>query len=435
MRIIKTFKCFAVIPFLLSMHANAEATGPCMIIRTRALFDSIQGTLLRNAEIRIEGGRIKSVGSGFTNPVAKECVFKDLSDHFVLPGLIDAHTHVLLEDRSYAADFSGELVRSTRQNDVERLSLGRRTARDILLSGFTTVRDLGNSGRFLDLRLRDEINKGATPGPMMLVSGPGLATGTAQFRQETSSGIVLKEYEIVHDPTQARNVVRRWKELGVDWIKVYADNGPNPARMPAALLREIVFAAHELRLKVAAHAETIESVIHAAEAGVDSIEHADEITEKAILPITRHNTHLVPTDFNRKLCSILNRFNPAPWYSDPEKYIQSHAKRLLLAKSRGLSIVFGSDIYLKLDSHGLDRGKASLQALYSYVEQGLSPTEALRSATHRSAQMLGLEKEVGWVGSGAQADLIALKGDPLRNIQELDKVDFVMKNGKIYRDL
>jgi len=411
-----------------SVHAQDSAT----VIKAGRLFDSEKGVFLADQQILVRGRSIVEVGATVKAPAGARVV--DLSGYTVLPGLIDAHTH-LLNLESPKGNISTEGVR---QITIEGLPLralhGAARARTFLAAGITTVRDLGNSGRFGDVALRQAIDDGSVEGPRMIVSGPGLSPVGGQFPgllPEWQS-IAAEEYRIVHNADDAADAVRENVTLGARVIKIYSNNTPNPGSFSDAELAAIVESAKRHGVKVAAHATSDEAVYRAARAGVNSIEHAYRVSDSTLALMAKNGVMLVPTDLDT--LSIEHYLRQAGTYTE-ERFkqflgtIQPQADRVRRAMKAGVTIAAGSDNYIDM---GVPQGEAAKRNLFAYLN-AMTPVQILQAATVNDAKLLGMEGRIGVIKAGAFADIIAIEGDPEKDFSSLERVRFVMKEGKTYR--
>lgn len=401
-------------------------------IKAGQLFDSQKKELRQNQVIHISGTAIVAIGGLESIPEHAEII--DLTGYTVLPGLIDAHTHVLFSqtaDEDFAAHSIHTLVM---ESEALRVLRGAKRAQSYLDVGITSIKDLGNSGLFLDTALRDAINEGTIAGPRVFASGPILAAAGGQlygvpFDQQH---IIDGEYRIVKGVEDARNAVREHVNQNVDFIKICADNLPNKALLSVDEMKVIVQTAQEYDLTVTAHAVTNQSAWNSIEAGVDGIEHGFNIADSTLTLMAQKKVFLVPTENSRAYMeqyATLAGYQPgeAEWI---DYYMENMKKRLTSAINKGVSIVAGSDNYTYI---GGTRGESSRDMFRYYFEAGMHPLDILHSATYLSAVYLNKEKEIGSLITGAKADIIAVKGN-LENdfLKTLEQLVFVMKDGAIY---
>jgi imidazolonepropionase-like amidohydrolase len=332
-----------------------------------------------------------------------------------MPGLIDAHTHLAWAAPAGAAPAGAALP-------------GTDEAHTTLMAGFTTVRNLGSTGR-ADILLRDAIAKGSVPGPRMLAAGPGIGAPGGACDQ------VFGGEAVARPETDLAALVERLIEGGADVIKVCAGGGvissqPGAAELSRAQLAAIVAAAHRRGRKVAVHAQGPEAIANAVAAGVDSIEHGAFVDEAGAREMKRQGIVLVPTLYRLDWALEQARAaaEPAPArvaaLTKARDEAQAHVRRAI---ALGVPVALGTDA--TVFPHGLNaRELAVLAGL------GLSPSRAVRAATLDAARLLGLEREVGAIAPGLRADLIAVDGDPLLDLRALEKVRFVMKDGQVVKN-
>lgn len=406
--------------FSLSFADNppTHATSPQIAIRAAQWLDVKTGMLTKNAVILVIDDRIEQIGSGLPIPEGTKVI--DLGTATVMPGLIDCHSHVMMrlkKDEEYSHHL---LTRSQADRALE----GAADARDALHAGFTSVRDVENEGSgYADVALRNAITAGLVEGPRLMVATRGIAA-TGQYEPFDVSP------DIAHFPTgaqmvsgveEARRAVREQIGNGADLIKVYAD-WEYPTLTPDEL-HVIVEEAHKLHRKVAAHATTPEGIRNAVTAGVDSVEHCEEADHETLLLMKQKGTYLVST------AGIMFAFLDSAKTDRARDYLNKRIEvikqTLLSARQEGVKIAGGMDAVE--DSL---QGKNALQ-LKAIVDLGLTPLEAIRTETTNAAGLLGWSNDVGSLEPGKYADLIAVTGNPLTDITELQRVKFVMKGGVV----
>jgi imidazolonepropionase-like amidohydrolase len=414
---------------------QAGETSPVTAIRCGRLIDVRAGHAVPNAVILIENGKIKAAGAGVRIPEGARVV--DLGGATMLPGLIDAHTHLLTGFDPEVRDEDLNAMATVRLGTTRRVELGAVNAREMLRVGFTTVRDLGNSGLNGDVALRDAIQAGRAEGPRMVVSTRALSPVGGQFDRLTpeTRNLVAQEYVEVTDAGEARRAVRRAAADGATVIKVIVNNAV--ATLSLETMKAIVDEAHRAKLKVAAHAIGDQPTRTAAQAGVDSIEHAYVVPDDVLRLMGAKKIFLVPTDYPADF--YLRLSNPR---GDPEReralreglgqVVDRGRRRLARARELGVPVAAGSDEYYAVP--GETRGQSARRIFRAYAASGMRPLDVLRAATLDAARLLGWDDRIGSLEPGKLADLVAVPGDPLKDVTELEKVGFVMKGGVIVKD-
>ena len=406
----------------------APAPGPkTVVIRAGHFLDVKTGKTLSNQTIVIQGDKIVSVGSDAQVPAGAQVI--DLSNATVLPGLIDAHTHLT---------FTTNFGYSRLGISIPREALyGARNARVTLEAGFTTVRNVGATG-FTDVALRDAINAGDVPGPRMLVSGPALSiTGghcdenLLPFEWHVQDAGVADGIEAVQHKT--REIIK----YGADLIKVCASGGvlshgdnPQASQYTLEEMKAIVADAHRLGRKVAAHAHGAQSILWASEAGVDSIEHGSYIDDAAIAEMKKNGTYLVPTLYLADwfLENAEKIGTPPELIAKGREVMPAARKNVARAFAAGVKVGFGTDAAVY--PHGLNAHEFAVM-----VKLGLTPLQAIQAATINDADLLGWSDKIGTLEPGKWADIVAVDGDPLADVTTLERVKFVMKGGEVVKNL
>jgi imidazolonepropionase-like amidohydrolase len=424
---------------LLIVASSTLAEGPSsktVYVKTSRLFDGTGDLILPDRVIVIEGDRIKSVGTASEVRIPNEANLIELSGLTVLPGLIDAHTHLGMRADRYDEIYK---FKDTPNHSAFAAVLH---ARKTLEAGFTTVRDVG-SKPFLAVDLRDAIEEGFLVGPRIVASGPGISiTGghgdLNKFAPQVRVTMFPEEHDfkIADGIDQVRHVVRAQIKHGVDVIKVHASGGvlsrgdsPGAPQYSVEELRVLVEEAHAAGRKVAAHAHGAQGIKNAVHAGVDSIEHGSLIDDQGIQLMLAHDTWLVADIYNDDyLLGKAVEFHLPQESIDKEKALgQLQRDNFAKAVKAGVKVAFGTDAGVY--PHG-DNAKQ----FFYMVKYGLTPAQAIRSATSDAAELLGKASSVGKVAPGFLADLIAVEGDPLADVRVLEKVGFVMKGGVVVKD-
>src|SRR5215469_7082266 len=397
-------------------------------LRCGSLFDGRGDSLRKNVVVVIDGERIREVGSGA--PSGAESI--DLSHETCLPGLIDTHTHVLLQGDITAADYDAQLLK---QSPEYRTILATVNARRALEYGFTSIRDLETEGAgYADADVKKAINNGVIPGPRMQVATRALdVTGAYPLQGYAPAVMVPHGVQLVDGADHARQAVREQISYGADWIKVYSDRSYR-VREDGVLddvptftldeLRAIVDEAHRERHKVASHAMALNGVHNSVEAGVDSIEHGNYIAEDDLKTMASRGIYYVPTIF---VGEYVAQGRAAEGATVWVKMIQIHEDTFRRAMKAGVKIAFGTD------AGGFDWKVNPAKEFSSMVKFGMTPAQAIRAATVTAAELLGVKDSLGTVESGKLADIVAVPGDPLSDVSVMEKVDFVMKGGVVYR--
>jgi imidazolonepropionase-like amidohydrolase len=405
-----------------------------LAIRASRLIDGKGETRLKDAVVLVEGQKITAVGSALQIPASAKVI--ELGDSTLLPGLIDVHTHLLLEmDGSNLSLQNVEMLRVVvTESTAERALLGAKLGREDLEVGITTVRDVGNSGVNGDVALARAIQNGWVLGPRMVTSTRALAAQGGQFGRLTpaAQNLIEQEYVTIRGPESARQAVRQALYDGAKCIKVIV-NG-TPASVTLDEMKAIVEEAHVSGVKVAAHAIGDKATRIAAEAGVDSIEHGYVIPDDVLKMMAEKHIYLVPTDGTLKTfvdMSFGTRQPSETERAEREKefapFVKQEQDRLRRAIKAEVPIAVGSDMYLTMP--GMTRGQASLLVYEAYAEAGMTPMQIVHAATRDAAELLGMQDRVGTLEVGKLADIIAVPGDPTSDIRVLEHVKFVMKGG------
>ena len=399
------------------------------VLHCGRLIDTKNAIATTGIDVVIERGRIIAVGPGLPVPFGAREI--DLTQMTVLPGLIDAHTHLLTEYEPSLPDALNGVVELGIRSDALRALRGAVLAREMLYAGFTAVRDLGNAGEGADLALRDAINAGWSVGPRMYAASRAISATdgqASQAPQRVGMGFVTAEYRIVTGPVEARRAVREAIFEGADLIKVIVNPGPSLARDE---LDAIVDEARRHGKRVAAHATDDASVRLAVEAGVSSVEHAYDVSDAALTLMRARGAWLVPTDFpvDHFLAFYDDSATKANQRARIAATVRAHQMRLSRALQLNVGIAFGSDSYYAVP--GQTRGQTSLSVMRAYSDAGMEPLRIIQAATINAARLLGVENTMGSIEVGKTANIIAIDGNPIADIRALESVRFVMKEGEV----
>ena len=390
-------------------------------VRAARLLDVKNGTLINNAVVLIEGERISAVGPGLPIPAGAKVI--DLGDVTLLPGLIDCHTHLLAS----GPDDYGTMLLTKSQ--AYRALEGASNARRTLLAGFTSVRDAGSEGAgYADVALRDAINRGLVEGPRMKVATRAIAA-VGQYHPFGISPDVPdfpRGAQMISGVEEARRAVREQIGNGADLIKVYADW--NYPALTAEELRVIVEEAHKAGKPVAAHGQmTNEGIRNAVNAGVDSVEHGDRADRATLELMKQKGVWLVPT-FGRLLQRFAEVKDDEARFKRGSVRVQEKQKMLQTARELGVKVALGYDP-AKAEIHG-----TNAREIIALTTAGFTNLESIRAATTSGAELLGWQDRVGSLEAGKFADIIAVPGNPLSDIRQLEQVSFVMKGGIVVKD-
>jgi imidazolonepropionase-like amidohydrolase len=413
--------------FLSASTCLAQLTA----VRAGRLIDPDSGTVLTDQVIVIEGTRIKAVGKNLAIPAGANLI--DLSNKTVLPGLIDCHTHV--------ADGQGDgepfnvLKKTASQIALESVPNARKT----LESGFTTVRDVGTYRALNDIALRDAINRGDIVGPRMYVAGAYITiTGGAGAMTGQAPDIQLPwdlHYGEANSPWEVRQKVRLLAHNGVDLIKMLSTgavlthgSSPSSIEFTAEELQAGVDEARNFGLRVAIHAHAAQGIKNAILAGAASIEHAEMLNDELIALAKQHGTYLDMDIYDEECIQEGGKTGktPADFLQHDAELGQLQRDNFRKAVAAGVKMSFGTDL-------GVCPYGTSPKQFVWMVKYGMTPMQAIQSATTNAADLLGHSSEIGSIKPGRYADLVAVSGDPLKDISVLEHVEFVMKEGKVYK--
>lgn len=402
--------------------ASAQSDGP-LAIRADRMLDVETGQLVENATVVVEDGRISAVNPD-TLPDRIEVV--DLGDHTLLPGLIDVHTHL-------AYDLEGDWIHQAATQTLADFAFrAAKNAEKTLLAGFTTIRDVGSPG-FVDVSLKHAIERGFVDGPRILPAGHAVTiTGGHCDATGYAPGVLERDWRsgVADGPAEVLKATRHQIKHGAQWIKICATagvlsfEGPVGAQqLTAEEMRAVVEEGARHGIRVAAHAHGDEGILAAVEAGVASIEHGSVLSDEILARMKEKGTYLVPTTYLADAIDLEQL--PPPIRAKAESILPRAKDSVRRAIEAGVPIAYGTDAGVY--PHGLNARELAV-----LVQRGMSPIEALRTATVHAADLLGVEDRAK-IEEGRVADLIAVPGNPLEDVSVTEDVRFVMKDGKIYK--
>jgi len=420
-----------VVVVALSSLATAQVASQVSLIRAGRLIDPDSGTVLTNQVILIKDGKIQAVGRDLGLPANVPVI--DLSDKTVLPGLIDCHTH--LADGALDPEPFNRIKKSASQLVLESVP----NAKAMLLSGFTSVRDVGTYRALNDVALRDAIARGDVIGPRMFVAGAYITiTGGAGAMTGQAPDVVLPwdfHYGEANSPWEVRQKVRLLAHDGVDVIKMLSTgavlthgSSPMSIEFTEEELQAGVDEASHFGLKVAVHAHAAQGIKNAILAGAASIEHAEMMDDDLIALAKQHGTYLDMDIYDEECIQAQGKLG-----NEPADFLEHDAQLARIQReSFGKAVRAGAKMAFGTDASVCAYGTSGKQFAFM-VKYGMTPMQAIQAATSNAADLLGHADEIGSIKAGKYADLIAVSGDPLKDISLLENVEFVMKNGRVYK--
>lgn len=406
---------------------QAAAAKETIAVKAGRMLDVRSGEVLTNVVVIVEDGRIKASGSGLAVPAGAKVI--DLGNVCLLPGLIDAHTHITMQMRNYYEDLF-------RRSPIDEAVVAHVNARRTLAAGFTSIRDVG-AEEFIDVALRKAIDAGTIPGPRMQAATLAVgATGSHADLSGFSPYLEFKGFSSIADGVdEIRKAIRFQVKNGADLIKVMATAGvlseEDSVGGPQYSLEELRTAVEEAAMwgrKVAAHAHGAEGIRRAILAGVVSIEHASLVDDEGIRLAKERGTWLVPDVYNHDfiMTELKKQGLPDALIAKEAEVGELQRENFRKAHAAGARIAFGTDA--AIFPHGDNARQFAVMVRY-----GMTPLDAIRSATVNAADLMGWGGKAGVIAPGAWADLIAVAGDPLRDVSELERVAFVMKGGVVLK--
>ena len=420
---------------ILLITVFAVAQQKTIAIRCGKLLEVRSGKVLSNQIIFIKGNKIESVNDAAAFKQKADSII-DLSSYYVLPGLIDCHTHVLLQGDITSEDYDVQILKESVPYRTLRAS---KSCNQSLLNGFTTIRDLGTEGAgYADVDVKKAINKGVIPGPRMFVSTLAINTTGHYPILEKDYAWELKlpkGLQEISGADEGRRAVREQIAHGADWIKIYADRGYKKlpgggyASIPNFTKEEIEAIADETiksRKQLAAHAVTPDGILYSINAGAKSIEHGFGMNDECMQLMVKKNVFWCPTIYVNEFVAEGRAKNGNTMH---KSFIESEPVVFKKAMQYGVKIAYGTDI------GGYDWSEPQAKDFEFFIQYGMQPLQAIQTATINGAELLDQTGLIGEIIPGAFADIIALKEDPLTNIKNLQQVKWVMKDGVVYKSI
>ena len=420
-----------------SPASRAEDNGKkpkVTVVKAGRMIDVREGRVLTDRVILVEGERIAKIGdaASLLKEAPADAVVVDLSKATVLPGLIDCHTHVLLQGDITQADYDEQLLKESIPYRTIRATMAARTA---VMNGFTAIRDLETEGAmYADVDVKKAIQRGISPGPRMFVATRSFsATGMYPLLGYSWELKMPEGVQVVDGPDEIRKAVREQVKYGADWIKFYCDrkyyleNGKLRSKLnfTEEEMAAIVNESHRLDRKVAAHAIGKDGIMAALKAGVDTIEHGDGFDEESIDLMIKKGVYWCPTIY---VAAYVAEGRAAAGNPIWKSMVDLEREAFGVAVKKGAKIAYGTD------AGGYSWSENQAKELSYMVRYGMTTLQAIQSATKVAAELLQAENDIGEIAVGKFADIIAVENDPLKDVSELEHVKFVMKGGVVVKN-
>lgn len=387
------------------------------VIKNKGYLDVTSGKLITGQYLYVKNKKIVKISKKFS---PKNRILVDLSDSYLLPGLIDSHSHLLFTETLEDKGFENAALREEKLSDEFRISRAKRFLQQYLQYGFTTLFDLGNSGNFLDSKLKREIESDNNY-PLLFISGKGIATGHAQFAPNAPIEAVKKEYLIVNSKTDFNVELKKYTDLKIDILKVYLDNSPGEGKMDESTLEKLLKNKFiRFFKKVTFHSITMDGSELIQKFKITDVEHFSSFYNSSNYDSIKFAT---PTDQSKDTLITFHYYSPATYIAQKN--------RTHFLKNTKIKILFGPDFYFNNDLTSFNRAQFVKESINAFVDAGLSPIEIIRAMTINPAISIKEEKHLGKIQTGGFANLIATKENPIEKFSALTNLHFIMNQGKI----
>jgi imidazolonepropionase-like amidohydrolase len=408
----------ACVVFCTAITVSSQVTA----IRAGKVVDPATGTVANNQIILVEGQDIKAIGADVQIPAGAKVI--DLSKQTVMPGMMDAHTHLCM-NLQHQRDAGRYYITTLLDSNSTRSIQGTVNAKSMLEYGFTTIRDVGNEGNYACVAVRRAVDQELIPGPTMITAGRIIAPYGGQFHlQEDKQDLGTPEYAFADTRDEMRKAIRENLHYGARVIKIVVDDQRYIYSVDD--IKFMIEEAHDAGVKLAAHCWTERGALRAAQAGVDSIEHAVKISDEALAIAKQKGIPIVPIPFT-EIDAVLSG-EPGGNKESDEKMFADPVKRAL---KMGVTMVWGPDVIFSTKEY--PRGRLSIDTVDNWVAAGIPANIILQALTTNPAKLLGVDKDRGALKAGMKADIVAVADNPLEKITTVKNVTFVMRNGKVYK--
>ncbi len=412
---------------LIAIFFSQSILANCLAVKAPQYFDGNQFHFNNDNYITIKRSTIISISKTYPS----NCELKIYKNATIIPGLFDLHSLIFATDETYSTDYARGVLLNSQMSHEKRTLMAKRKLKAYLGAGFTTIRDLGNSGQYLDVELRNSIDKFSYP--RLIVSGPGITAVGGQFPKSENFKTVAKEYDQLKDLKRIEELLKNRRNNKVDLVKLYADNEPNPNSLSEKELIKLTNYSRQYGFQTAIHATDKESIQRAINASPTTIEHGFAASLEQLREMKKKNIFLIPTDPGIYLYNKIKNLVPQKYSKqfrlDYPREIRKSTSRLKLAQMAQTPIGFGSDFYFPIDQLGIPFIEGVYSSLFSLRDAGYTISEILKFATSNAAQATK-RFDLGRIQKGNVADLLIVHGNLHDDLKNIRNVISVIKNGK-----